>query len=121
MAQQLNDGRWRVRLEGFPDVTTDDLTLDDIGVVEKVAGVPWVLINPFASVKEAKGLLTVLLMHGGIPESEALAAAGKTPLRKLAGAFVFEQPQRQPATASVALVKDGPPDPPSSAPTSVAG
>lgn len=110
MAQHLNDGRWRVRLEGFPDVTTDELTLDDIETVEKVAGVPWVLVNPLASAKEAKGLLTVLLMRAGIAEDEALKAAGKTPLRKLAGAFTFELPERQPAT--VLTGDGGTPDPP---------
>jgi hypothetical protein len=119
VTQHLNDGRWRVRLEGFPDVTTDELTLDDIETVEKVAGVPWVMVNPLASAKEAKGLLTILLMRAGIPENEALKAAGRTPLRKLAGAFAFELPDRQPAT--VLSGNGGPPDPPSSAPTSAGG
>ena len=97
--QTLNEGRWRIHLDGFPDVTTDELTLDDIEMVERVCSVPWVLINPLASAKEAKGLLTVLLIRGGIPESEALKAAGKTTLKKLAGAFRYELEDRQPATA----------------------
>lgn len=110
MAQHLNDGRWRVRLEGFPDVTTDELTLDDIETVERVAGVPWVLINPLASAKEAKGLLAILLVRAGIAEDEALKAAGKTNLRKLAVAFTYELPDRTPAPA---LETDGAtPDPP---------
>lgn len=117
--QHLNDGRWRIRLEGFPDVTTDELTLDDIETVEKVASVPWVMINPLASAKEAKGLLCVLLMRAGIPEGEALKAAGRTPLRKLATAFNYEMPDRQPATT--VLGNGGASDPPSSAPTSAAG
>jgi hypothetical protein len=109
--QTLNDGRWRIHLDGFPDVTTDELTLDDIELVEKVCSVPWVMINPLASAKEAKGMLTVLLLRAGIPEQEALKAAGKTTLRKLAAAFTYELPDReaieQPATAG------GEPDPPS--------
>ncbi len=110
MAQHLNDGRWRIRLDGFPDVTTDDLTLDDLETVEKVAGTPWVLINPLASVKEAKALLTVLLMRANVPETEALKAAGKTPLRQLAGAFTYETPerQRQPATGGEGDSSDPP-------------
>jgi hypothetical protein len=93
----LADGRWRVHLDGFPDVTTDELTLDDIETAERVCSVPWVLINPLASAKEAKALLTLLLIKGGIPEGEALKAAGKTPLTKLAHAFRYELPDRRPA------------------------
>jgi hypothetical protein len=119
MAQHMQDGRWRVHLDGFPDVTTDDLTLDDIETVEKVAGVPWVLINPLASAREAKGMLAVLLIRAGIPEAEALKAAGKTTLNKLANAFSFEMAE-QPATVTT-LGNGGPPDPPDSAPTSAAG
>lgn len=99
--QTLNEGRWRVHLDGFPDLTTDELTLDDIETVEKVCSVPWVLINPLASAKEAKGLLAVLLIRAGVPEQEALKAAGKTTLKKLATAFRYElEDQRQPATAA---------------------
>jgi hypothetical protein len=119
MPQELQDGRWRIVLDGFPDVTTDELTLDDIEIAEKVAGVPWVIINPLASAKEAKALLTLLLMRAGIPEGEALKAAGKTSLKKLAGAFRYELPERQPATRVTA--GSGESGPPSSAPTSVAG
>jgi hypothetical protein len=99
-AQQLADGRWRVALDGFPDVTTDELTLDDVEIAERVCGVPYVLINPLASAKEAKALLTVMLVRAGIPEGEALKAAGKTTLRKLATAFTYELPDRQSATGT---------------------
>jgi hypothetical protein len=117
MTRHTTDARWRVALDGFPSITTDELTLDDIEIAEKVAGVPWVMINPLASVKEAKALLTVMLVRAGIPEDEALKAAGKTTLGKLANAFTVELPDRQPAT----VVGAGDGDPPPSAPTSVAG
>ena len=119
MAQHETDSRWRVKLEGFPEITTDDLTLDDIETAEKVAAVPWVMINPLASAKEAKALLTVMLMRAGVPEGEALKAAGKTTLRKLATAFVYELPDRQPAT--VPSGNGSSPDPPLLAPTSAGG
>jgi len=118
-AAHLHDGRWRIRLDGYPDVTTDELTLDDIETAEKVAGIPWVLLNPLASAKEAKAFLTLLLMRAGVTEDEALKAASKTPLAKLAGSFTFEMQNRQPATSSI--VGGGEPDPPSSAATSVDG
>lgn len=97
---QLMDGRWRVHLEGFPDVTTDELTLDDIETAERVCGVPWVLINPLASAKEAKALLVLLLMRADVTEPEALKVAGKVSLKKLAGAFRYELPQREPSPAA---------------------
>jgi hypothetical protein len=117
---ELMDGRWRIRLDGFPEVTTDDLTLDDIETAEKVCGVPWVLINPLASAKEAKALLVLLLLKAGIPEDEALKAAGRTPLTGLARAFSYEMPPRQPATVH-SFGSGEAPDPPPSAPTSAAG
>jgi hypothetical protein len=120
MAQHLNDGRWRIKLDGFPDVTTDELTLDDIETVEKVAGVPWVMINPLASAKEAKGLLTILLVRAGVAEDEALKAAGKTTLQKLAHAFTYEMPERQPAIVNMGS-GEAVPDPPTLAPTSAGG
>lgn len=110
--QTLNEGRWRVHLEGFPDITTDELTLDDIETAEKVASVPWVLINPLASAKEAKALLVLLLMRADVPETEALKAAGKVSLRQLAGAFRYELPERQPATGTLAAADGAESDPP---------
>jgi hypothetical protein len=118
-AAHLHDGRWRIRLKGYPDVTTDELTLDDVEIAEKVAGVPWVLLNPLASAKEAKAFLTLTLMRAGVTEDEALKAASKTPLSDLASAFTFEMANRQPATTSI--IGKGEADPPSSAATSVTG
>jgi hypothetical protein len=100
-------------------VTTDELTLDDIETAEKVAGIPWVLLNPLASAKEAKAFLTLLLMRAGVTEDEALKAASKTPLARLAGSFTFEMANR-PAT-STSMVGKGEADPPVSAATSVIG
>ena len=107
----LADGRWRVHLEPYPDVTTDDLTLDDIGKAEEVCGIPWVLINPLASAKEAKAMLVLLLLRAGVAEEEALAVAGRTGLRQLATAFTFELPDRtQPAIPGAASETEA--DPP---------
>jgi hypothetical protein len=110
------DGRWRLHLDGFPEVTTDELTLDEVETAERVCGVPYVLLNPHASAKEAKALLVLLMMRGGVPEKDALKAAGKLPLKTLAGAFVYEFPDELPATLAAEA-----PDPPSSGPTSAPG
>lgn len=114
------DGRWVVELDGFPPVTTDDMTLEDVELAERVCAVPWVLLNPLASAKEAKAMLTILLVRNGVPEDEAVKAAAKTPLTKLVRAFRYELPERraQPATVTPGEGDDGPP---AAAPTSAGG
>lgn len=109
------DGCWRLHLDGVPDVTTDDLTLDDVEIAERVCGVPYVMLNPLASAKEAKALLTVLLVRAGRTEDDALEAARRTPLRVISRAFTWVPPDRP-----LRAVGDDS-DPPASAPTSVAG
>lgn len=109
-------GSWTLHLDGFPDCSTDDLTLQDVELAEEVCGVPYVLLNPHASAREAKALLVVLLVRAGVGKDAALRQAGQVSLRQLASAFTYVPPTSpQPATAA----EGG--DPPSSAPTSVAG
>lgn len=105
------DGRWVVQLDGFPPLTTDDMTLEDVELAERVCNVPWVLLNPLASAKEAKAFLAILLVRSGVPEDEAVKAATKTPMPKLARAFRYELPERkaQPATVTPGEGDDGPP------------
>lgn len=124
-------GHWVCRLEGHPDVTTDDLTLDELEMAERASGVPYTLMDPHLSVKVAKALLAVMLVRakrqGGMPqqqaEDEALAVAGGLRVEKLHHAFTFVPPTtpkdklRRLLQASEAAT----PVPPSSAPTSVAG
>jgi hypothetical protein len=111
-----SDGCWRLHLDGVPDVTTDELTLDDVEIAERVCDVPYPLLNPLASARQAKALLTVLLVRAGRSEDEALETASRTPLRVISQAFTWVPPDRP-----LRAVSDGTTDPPSSAPTSVAG
>lgn len=85
------DGSWLLRLDGL-EVSTDDLLLEDCELAEKVCGIPYSLLNPLASAKEAKALLTVLLVRHGVPEDEALTRASKTPMGALATAFTYVPP-----------------------------
>jgi hypothetical protein len=104
MAGELGDGSFRLHLDGYPDCSTDDLTLGDVELAEEVCGVPYVLLNPLASAREAKALLVVLLVRNGVPKDEALQQATGLNLRSLAGAFTYVPPSSsrrpQPATAS---------------------
>lgn len=112
------DGSWTLRLEGHPEVSTDDLTLDEVEVAERACRVPYTLMDPHASVRVAKALLAVLMVKAGATEEEALARAGKLPLRQLHGAFTYVRPT---SPAAAVAGGEGPADPPSSAATSTAG
>jgi hypothetical protein len=89
---------WTVRVAGFPEVSTNDLTLDEAALAERVSGVPYTIMNPHANVKVAKALLAVLLTRARmlegkpreIAENEAIETAGTMPLSTLHGAFLFD-------------------------------
>lgn len=108
---------WRVDLDGYPSITTDELTLDEVELVEKVAGVPWVAINPTNSLRCAKALFVVMAVRAGVDEDEALKSVSAMTLKKIKRSFTFVQGDAQPLTE--ADVADA--DPPSSAPTSATG
>lgn len=111
------DGSWLVQLEGYPAVSTDDLTLDELEVAERACNVPYTLMDPHVSIRIAKALLAVLLVKAGATEDEALTAAGKLPVKRLHGAFTYVPPTK-PAPTTAGSV---PADPPLSAATSPAG
>jgi len=112
------DGSWLLRLDGYPEVSTDDLTLDELEVAERACNVPYTLMDPHASVRIAKAMLAVLLIKAGATEDEAIRKAGKLPVAKLHGAFTYVRPTK-PAPAAAA--GGAPADPPLSAATSPAG
>lgn len=107
---------WRVELDGYPSITTDELTLDEVELVEKVSGVPWVALNPTSSLRCAKALFVVMAIRAGQPEDEALEQAAKLPLKKIKRSFTFVQ-----GDAELPGEKDGGGDPPTSATTSATG
>lgn len=121
------DGSWLVSLEGYPEVSTDDLTLDELETAEKACGVPYTLMDPHASVRIAKALLGVVLVRAnvaggmaqGAAENDALKRVGKLTTRSLHGAFTYQPPAR--VQAQLAAAVEGLTDPPSSAATSNAG
>jgi hypothetical protein len=111
------DGSWMLRLDGL-ELSTDDLLLEDCELAERVCGIPWTLLNPLATAKEAKALLVVLLVRHGVAEDAAQERASKVPMKKLATAFTYVEPDAAPAL-TVAGAQE--PSPPPVAPSSVAG
>lgn len=121
-------GSWLVNLQGYPEVSTNDLTLDELEVAERACGVPYTLMDPHVSVRIAKALLGVLLVRANVAkgmtqdaaETDALSRAGKLTIRALHGAFTYVPPAR-PLAMVRSLAEGERADPPSSAPTSVTG
>lgn len=111
----ITERSWSVHIDGYPVVSTNDLTLDEAAIAEQVSGVPYSMMNPLASVKVAKALLVVLMVRGGVTEDEAIKLASTTPLKKLHNAFRFHVGST-PATSEGETT-----DPPPSAPTSAIG
>lgn len=93
----LRDGRWRFRLEldggTVLERTTDDLTLNQVDVVERTSGFAWGYWDPPRSARTAVALFAVLLMTDGTAEDKALQMAGELPATKLRHAFTWEPPE----------------------------
>jgi hypothetical protein len=123
------DGAWLLHLEledgSTLEASTDDLTLDELEVAERVSGVAWAALNPLRSAKVAKGLLALLLirqnlatgMDRGTAEAKALEVAGQVTARQLSDAFTYQPPTE----GFPELDGERSADPPSPAPTSSAG
>jgi hypothetical protein len=106
----LRDGRWRFRLEldggRVLERTTDDMTLNQVDVVERASGIVWGAWDPPRHARCAIALFAVLLMVDGETEDKALQLAGELPAEKLRGAFTWEPPEDPLPPA------EGPTDPP---------
>lgn len=108
---------WTIQLDGYEPVSTNDLRLREVAIVEKVSGVPYTLMNPHASVKVATALFVVLAMRGGMPEQAALDYAENLTVEALHGAFEFDPGDQGAPPAADGDVAN----PPDSAPTSATG
>lgn len=104
------DGAWLCRLEQdgkLLEASTDDLTLDQLDVAERVSGVPWPLMNPAGSVRVARALFAVLMIRAGMDEDEAVRRCGELTAVKLHGAFEWIPPE-DPLPATPAEAADPP-------------
>jgi hypothetical protein len=93
----LRDGKWTVRLElddgRVLERDTDDMTLNQVDVVERACGFAWGYWDPPRSARTAVALFAVLLMVDGDTEDKALKLAGELPASKLRDAFTWVPPE----------------------------
>ena len=91
---------WTVKLaDGFV-FDSDDMTLDDLGRIEKDTGTPWSILNPWKDMKVAKAFLVVAMQANGAGQDEAYRAVDAMRLRDVKAMFDFRDDDEKPATAS---------------------
>jgi hypothetical protein len=73
--------------------STDDMTLGELGEVEKASGVPWSLLNPWTNVAVAREFARIALSRQGLG-AEAVDALAARDLKK---AFDFVEDEPMPA------------------------
>lgn len=93
----LRDGNWKVQLQ-LPEgkvleSSTDELTLQQIDVAERVSGIPWAAWDPRRSVRVAMALFVVLLIRNGETEDQAVKLVQDLPGKTLTGAFTWVPPE----------------------------
>ena len=91
-------------------LTTEDLTLDEIEVIEAAAGEPWLFIvsAPAKSAKHAKAILAAVLRRG-MDADAAEAAAGAMTMREVLAAFELVDDDRPVEHRDGVPVVDPPP------------
>lgn len=87
---------WRITLEGDPPfvVTEDDLTLDEACDVETIAGVTWHQIDPAASARLIRHILTVALRSRAGLDAEGITQrlSGLTAMQAVNAVDRYEAP-----------------------------
>ena len=65
---RMREGRevvaWIVKWDG-EEMSSDDLTMEELEAIEDMTGGSWSMLNPVRSVKDAKALLVVAMIRGG--------------------------------------------------------
>jgi hypothetical protein len=79
---------WMIRFGGV-ELDSDDMTIEELGEVEKVSGVPWSIANPMREIAVAKGFIAVMLLRSGKSEAEVVEALKALTLRDLKAAFEY--------------------------------
>lgn len=71
---------WKISLPNGKSYLDEDLTLAETAAIEDELGKTWLVINPLASAKHAKAIMTTLLARD-MPREQAAAAIDGLSLR----------------------------------------
>lgn len=78
---------WRITVGDLPPLDSDDMTVEELGEVERISGTPWSIANPLREVTVAKAFAAVVLLRSGVPEKEVPARLTTLTARDLKNAF----------------------------------
>jgi hypothetical protein len=109
---------WLVRVPGF-EFDTDDMTIAELGRVEKLSETPWSIANPFREVAVAKAFYTVALERSGMEKKDVDVTIFGLTLKDLRNAFEFVAQEGEVTSAEEADPSD--PPSPSTSPESSPG
>jgi hypothetical protein len=77
---------WLIKFGGV-ELDSDDFTIEELGEVEKVSGVPWSLANPLREISVAKAFLAVVLLRTGTSERDLMKELEALTLGKIKRSF----------------------------------
>jgi hypothetical protein len=88
---------WKITLNG-QSFNSDDMTLGELGDVEKETGKPWSLLNPWTDIATARGFARVALSRQGLAGDELDAAVDALTAKDVKTAFDFVADEALPST-----------------------
>lgn len=77
---------WIIKTPGF-QLDSDDMTIAELGRVEKLGGQPWSIANPFRDVGVAKAFYQIALERSGLSRTVAEKTVNDLTLKQFKRAF----------------------------------
>jgi hypothetical protein len=108
---------WIVTFDGV-QLDADDMTVEELGEVERISGVPWSIANPLREVKVAKAYIAVALLRTGRDKSEVASRLAALRQRDLKGVFDWREDDQEGQGEQEELDPSDPPPAPTSASSS---
>jgi len=106
---------WLIKWNGS-ELDSDDLTIADLGRVEKESDTPWSVANPFREVAVARAFLGVAMRRSGMSDADTATAIDGLTLRTMKDAFQWVDDDESGEEADEPDPSD--PPPPSTTPDS---
>lgn len=78
---------WLVKVDGEVLLNTEDLTFDELGVIEETSGIGWMYLNPNNATGVARALLALALIKSGMADAAARDKVGQMTKREFRDAF----------------------------------
>jgi hypothetical protein len=77
---------WKIKVPDF-EMDSDDMTIAELGRVEKISGTPWSVANPYRDVGVAKAFYLLALERSGASRNKAEKIVNELTLKDFKNAF----------------------------------